>query len=135
MKKFSSETIKTEHLANGKLKLLQAFSYGKYTVKKGYIFDGASIPRAFWRFIGHPFSYKYIRSALIHDILCESEIIPREDTDKLFREMLAKDRIEKWKISLMFRAVRASAWWTNNEHSPEVARFALKHLKINENTD
>jgi len=127
---FSSEFISVDILEDNILRLREDFSYGKYTAKKGFLFNGASIPKFFWRFVGHPFSSKYVRSAVIHDILCESEVIPREDTDKLFKEMLKKDRVEGWKVPLMYRAVRGSALVTGSKHPPEVIRFALKHLVI-----
>jgi len=33
----------------------------------GWLFDGASIPRVFWRLIGHPLRGEYRRGALAHD--------------------------------------------------------------------
>jgi hypothetical protein len=37
----------------------------------GFIWDGASIPRAAWSFIGSPFRGRYQQAALVHDILYE----------------------------------------------------------------
>ena len=51
-------------------KIEQVF-YG-FTIKKGYIWDGASIPRMFWRLIGAPTDNKFLIPSLIHDILCEN---------------------------------------------------------------
>ena len=36
-------------------------------VPAGFITDGASIPRFFWRFIGHPFEGEYIGVYVEHD--------------------------------------------------------------------
>lgn len=38
-------------------------------IPKGFIFDGASIPRFFWRIVGHPFHPKRVIAALVHDAL------------------------------------------------------------------
>lgn len=37
---------------------------------KGFIFDGATIPRALWTVFGDPFIGDYRRAAVIHDMLC-----------------------------------------------------------------
>jgi hypothetical protein len=44
----------------------------KFTVSKGYCYDGASIPRAFWRIIGSNTDNKFLIPALVHDVLCEN---------------------------------------------------------------
>ena len=43
----------------------------KFKIPKGYCFDGASIPRLFWRVIGSNTDNRYLIPALIHDVLCE----------------------------------------------------------------
>jgi hypothetical protein len=134
-KKFSSKSVKVEVLEGNQLRLLEDFSYLTdsnilITVTKGFVFDGASIPKFFWRVIGHPFSSKYIRSALIHDILYMTEAMDRKVADKTFKEMLKHDRVESWKIPLMYNAVRVgggSVW--KNHKQKEVAK-AHKFIKI-----
>ena len=42
-----------------------------FTVPKGYCYDGASIPRFFWRIIGSNTDNKFLVPALVHDVLCE----------------------------------------------------------------
>ena len=44
----------------------------KFTIPKGYCYDGASIPRFFWRVIGANTENKFLVPALIHDVLCEN---------------------------------------------------------------
>lgn len=43
----------------------------KFTIPKGYCYDGASIPRLFWRVIGSNTDNRFLIAALIHDVLCE----------------------------------------------------------------
>ena len=43
----------------------------KFKIPKGYCYDGASIPRFFWRIIGSNTDNKFLIPALIHDVLCE----------------------------------------------------------------
>lgn len=43
-----------------------------FTIPKGYCYDGASIPRAFWRIVGAPTDNHFLIAALVHDVLCEN---------------------------------------------------------------
>lgn len=43
-----------------------------FTIKKGYCWDGATIPRVFWRLIGPKTDPKFLIPSLIHDVLCEN---------------------------------------------------------------
>ena len=44
----------------------------EFTIPKGYCFDGASIPRLFWRVIGSNTDNSFLIPALVHDYLCEN---------------------------------------------------------------
>ena len=41
-------------------------------IPKYYCFDGASVPRIFWRVIGSNTDNKFLIAALVHDVLCEN---------------------------------------------------------------
>ena len=43
-----------------------------FEIPKGYCFDGASVPRFFWRIIGPNTDNKFLIASLIHDVLCEN---------------------------------------------------------------
>ena len=43
-----------------------------FVIPKGYCYDGASIPRVFWRLIGANTDNRFLIPALIHDVLCEN---------------------------------------------------------------
>ena len=84
---------------------------------KGMIFDGASIPRLFWRLIGSPFTGKYRVAAIIHDAECKQVWhlaadlfrLAREQIDATFLEMMAHLGVSKYKRWAMYRAVRAAS--------------------------
>ena len=42
-----------------------------FQIPKGYCYDGASIPRLFWRIVGPSTDNRFLIPALIHDVLCE----------------------------------------------------------------
>ena len=43
----------------------------EFHIPKGYCYDGASIPRIFWRVTGSNTDNRFLVAALIHDVLCE----------------------------------------------------------------
>ena len=44
----------------------------EFTIKKGYCWDGATIPKIFWQLIGAKTDPKFLIPSLIHDYLCEN---------------------------------------------------------------
>lgn len=62
-----------------------------FCIPKGYCYDGASIPRAFWRIIGANTDNRFLIPALIHDILCENHHYidnDRKFSTKVFNALL-----------------------------------------------
>lgn len=51
----------------------------KFTIPKGYCYDGASIPRLFWRVVGSNTDNKFLIAALVHDVLCENHSYVNND--------------------------------------------------------
>ncbi len=50
----------------------KAEKYFSFCIPKGYCFDGASVPRFFWRIIGSNTDNKFLVAALVHDYMCEN---------------------------------------------------------------
>lgn len=96
---------------------LQFNLYGKiYTVKKGFVSDGMSIPWLFRPLIGDPFEQPYVYGAIIHDWHYRTQNIDRNLADTLFRSMLKKSGVSGWKCSAIYLALRAFGWiaWRSN---------------------
>ena len=55
-----------------------------FQIPKGYCYDGASIPRLFWRIIGSNTDNRFLIPALIHDILCENHSFIENDRKSIF---------------------------------------------------
>ena len=98
-------------------------------VKAGFETDGASIPRAAWRVVGHPFE-EYMAAAVIHDVLYDSEHWPRDMIDECFKDLMSACGVGKIRKGIIYRAVRmfgGPTWW---KHTDESKADARKHLSI-----
>ena len=91
--------------------------------------DGASIPRFFWRLIGHPMTSSFVKAAVIHDAgymnklewsyqedgewVVESHT--RKEVDELLLALLKDLKVAWWRRKLMYRAVRwfGGSHWTD----------------------
>ena len=96
----------------------------KITVKKGFDFDGASIPQALWSLYGNPLSGKFRIAALVHDALYASEYFPRELADAIFLDLMKQHGVGYIKQQTMYYAVRSAGWyvWRGHEES-EVKKY------------
>jgi hypothetical protein len=98
------------------LKLTAPFRYHSkrvhetITVPKGFLTDGASVPRIFWSFFS-PFG-EYFKAALIHDFLYtkENKSFNRIESDKIFLEAMIEVGVPYIRRSLIYRAVRLGGW-------------------------
>ncbi len=63
------------------LKIKIVYKDGKYSfsIPKDFCFDGASIPRAFWRLIGSNTDNTFLIAAMVHDYMCENHSVIGND--------------------------------------------------------
>jgi len=87
-----------------------------YWIPAGYVFDGASIPRAFWFIIGSPFDPLFWAAALAHDFIYLTHLLSRAIADDIFRCFLKTKNVGIVKSQTMYVAVRTFAGfaWKNN---------------------
>ena len=77
-------------------------------IPKGYCYDGASIPRLFWRIIGSNTANRFLIPALIHDILCENHSFidnDRKFSTEVFNALLEASEVNAFKRFLMKNSV------------------------------
>ena len=77
-----------------------------FTVPQGFLFDGASIPRALWRLCGSPYDSPRIIAALAHDYLYAKQPVARKAADQIYRDMQIMLGISAWKARIEYRALR-----------------------------
>ena len=79
-----------------------------FIIPKGYSWDGASIPRIFWRLIGSKTDSAFLIPSMIHDILCEHHEYVNNDryfADKVFERLLYVSGVPAFNRWLMFHSV------------------------------
>ena len=81
----------------------------------GFKTDFTSIPRLLWAVI--PRWGKYGNAAVIHDYCYWDQTRTRKESDEIFREAMEVLEVPRFKISLMYSAVRLFGWlaWSGNK--------------------
>ena len=106
----------------------------KIIVKKGFDFDGASIPQALWSVYGNPLSGKFRIAALVHDALYVSQKLPRELADAIFLDLMKQHEVGYMKRQTMYYAVRSAGWYVwrrNTKEEIETYKEFINVEKIN----
>ena len=99
----------------------------KFTIHKDYVFDGATIPRFFWRIIGSPTDNNFLISSLCHDVLCENHSYidnDRQLSSNVFRALLIAAGVSGLKANIMFFAVdnfQRFCGWERDKQSKKVS--------------
>lgn len=79
-----------------------------FTIPKGYCWDGATIPRIFWRLIGAKTSPDFLIPSMIHDVLCENHQYVDNDryfADRVFDCLLKVSNVPAINRWLMFHTM------------------------------
>jgi len=79
-----------------------------FTIPKGYCYDGASIPKIFWRVIGANTDNRFLIAAIVHDVLCENHSYVANDrcfSTEVFNALLEASEVGKFKRFLMKKSV------------------------------
>lgn len=92
--------------AGSRYMVVEEFEYGGVVVEKGFVSDGASVPKSCWQITYPPYHPKVITAAIVHDKCYATGALSREAADKLFRDMLTLNRANDNKIALMYKAIR-----------------------------
>jgi hypothetical protein len=100
-----------------------------FTIRAGFVWDGASIPRAFWR-LGHPLEGHVQGPALCHDAAYASEWVRRADADRMLYDMLRLSGVCWAKARTYWLAVRVGGWAVWRQHTPESVTAARQYVTI-----
>ncbi len=81
------------------------WTYDGYTIPKGFITDGGSIPRVFWFFLNP--AGAGMPAYCVHDYLYTTHTTSREEADKILRDLLEKRGLGTFHSTCAYLAVRA----------------------------
>ena len=125
------------YLNDGKAILLNDYVYSingyEITVFKGFITDGASIPKVL-QCIYNPYG-KWIKGAIIHDYLYSkynNTGINRKLADKIFYHIMKETKVNNSTINKFYRAVRVFgeiSWQDKIENEGYKDRAIVDHTK------
>ncbi len=95
-------------LRDGTYMLMEDYILGYITVPKGFIFDGASIPKMAQYIIGSNIDPRFLVAALVHDWLYNKECklpLSRDEADALFMYILIEEGTDETLAYTMHWAV------------------------------
>lgn len=75
-------------------------------IHKGYISDGASVPRFFWRLLSPKMNKCTLTPSIVHDYLYETKLCTRKEADEWYYNALIENGYPKWKAMLTYAGVR-----------------------------
>ena len=93
-------------ISNGKFVLLLDFYYAGLKIKRGYSWDGATIPKLLVGSFGDRMSPQFAKPTLIHDFLYDVGVKSRVFADVAFALELLQAGVKPWKVKMMYTAVR-----------------------------
>lgn len=76
-----------------------------WSVPKGTLIDGASIPRPLWTLVGSPMTGKYREASVIHDHFCDNKRRPWEQTHQVFYDAMVANGVDSATSRLFYFAV------------------------------
>ncbi len=98
------------------------FFYGnmKYVIPVGFVSDGASIPRLFWRILDPRINSKTLKPSIRHDFVYRtpSVRITRKQADKMYYRELRENDYSRCKCILVYLGVRLGGWLSYKKREP-----------------
>ena len=91
--------------ASTKIQLIEDIFVNKILVPYGFISDGGSIPRFFWRLFS-PLDGRYIKDYVLHDFIYKTGLRQRKDADKILKNNLIKNGMSKIGAYCVYFSVR-----------------------------
>ena len=116
-------------------KTVESLGYS-ITVKKGFDFDGASIPKWLWSIYGSPLNGNYVVASLIHDGLYASQKVSKRISDRVFLDIMKQSNVGYLKRTSMYLAVTLFGdkdWKEASEYKDEYTSYVDVNTNTNSN--
>lgn len=99
----------------------------KYSVPRGYWYDGATIPPILWQITYSPFDPIVLPAAAAHDFLFTSKILSREAANETLEKLLLENNASTIKTRIIKKGVDMfSASYWEDTHQDRLYVEALK---------
>jgi len=129
---YKTETI-LKRINSDNYEIYKKFQYtNKYydiIIKKGFITDGATIPRFAWSIVGCPLNGNYVGPSIIHDALYATNLLSRKESDQLFIDLLKEAGVGYIKRKLFYNVLRVFGYTFYN-NSDEYIQEQKKFVTI-----
>ena len=97
------DLVKISPQPHSKYLLLEDFTYRNITVPKGYLTNGADIPRIFWSLVPPNLS-AILPAVILHDYLCDLQYY--EKADFIFESCLKDLDVKPYMVKVLSSSVR-----------------------------
>lgn len=98
---------------------------------EGFVFDGASVPRAVWPIINHPFAAQIVIGAIGHDWDYWTHRVGFKEANAHLRDACVRDGMIPFKAALVQKSVDAfgKGYWKNDPDDFAImARLVLANM-------
>ncbi|MDA0255552.1 MAG: DUF1353 domain-containing protein [Planctomycetota bacterium] len=108
--RFEGEIVARWEDDGRQMTLVEPFAYldpreVRWEAPAGSLVNGASIPRAFWSFMGGPFAGEFRDASVVHDVACEERDRPWRAVHRMFYEACRCGGVGSFKAKTMYYAV------------------------------
>ena len=96
------DRVVVQPIDKDKFRVYKDFKCYGYTVPKGFVTNGANIPRIFWSLFP-PNSPEYLSAVVLHDYMCvKIGVFTYEEADEMFYRAMLDIGVSKWKADLFY---------------------------------
>lgn len=96
------DRIVLQPIGKDRFRVYKDFKCYGYTIHKGFITNGADIPRILWSLFP-PNSPEYLSAVVLHDFMCANVgKYGYEMADRMFYEAMIEIGVSKWKAKLFY---------------------------------
>ena len=101
------DRVVVQPINKDKFRVYKDFIYQSIYIPKGFVTNGANIPRIFWSLFP-PNSPEYLSAVVIHDYMCANvSEYGYEMADRYFYDAMLEIGVSKWKAKLFYFWVKS----------------------------
>ena len=96
------DRVVVQPIDKDKFRVYKDFKCYGYTVPKGFVTNGANIPRVFWSLFP-PNSPEYLSAVVLHDYMCvKIGVFTYKEADEMFYRAMLDIGVSKWKAKTFY---------------------------------